>query len=218
MKRRTFLGMMLAGAGAAALGGPTAALASEERGAKPKEGVASATSTDEGKESKMSPEMDLVGYCGRYCGKCPASAFNVGLGVTALQKVNDTIDVGKSAEMIGFPPIRDMAVHCCDGFKNDMASFVDLSKMAFLPCCRKGCVPPCKIPECCKQKGYQTCAECDQTAKCEKLGELVKYRSTIDANLQAIKKNGVEKWAKSQYAEAIAEKKAALHKAIDEAF
>lgn len=206
MERRQFLGMVVAGVGSAALGGASVALASEPvRNAKGPEGK---------QEPKLSPEAELVGYCGRYCGKCSLCAFNVSLGATALQKVSDTVALSKSAERIGFPPIHDMAVHCCSDFDRELASLVDVAKIAFPPGCRKGCAP-CEVAPCCRDKGYLTCAECDAIEKCEKID---KYRTVVGANLRAIRKDGLEKWAKAQHQEAIAQKKAELHAAIDGAF
>ena len=214
MERRQFLGMVVAGVGSAALGGSAVgALASD-----PKPEVKDAPPVAASKrEAELSPEAALVAYCGRSCAKCAMSAFNVGLSAAALQKVNDTISISKSAGDDRFSADPRYGVHCCAEFDRDVTSFAGLAKMAFPPGCRKGCVP-CDIPDCCKAKGYLTCAECDQTAKCEKLGRLTKYRKNIDANQQGIREHGLEKWAKMQCDEAISEKKAALHKAIDEAF
>lgn len=203
---------MLAGAGSAALGGAVRA----DAGSGPDEGASTAPE-DPKQEAKVSPEVELVGYCGRYCGGCGMSAFNVGMGVKALHKVNETVAVSKSAEMIGFPPIQQVVAHCCAEFDKDVSSFVDFVPKAFPRACRTGCVP-CSVKDCCKRKGYLTCAECGQTATCEHLGKLAKkYRPGIDANQKAIKEMGLEKWARMKYEEAVSAKKAALHKAIDDA-
>lgn len=217
MERREFLGIMAAGVATTALGGAVEAAAGSGPAADGRQGGPAGAAKDGKHEPKLSPEAQLVGYCGHYCGKCPLSAFNVGMGVKALEKVNDTIAVSKAADRIGFPPIHDMAVHCCAGFDRDVVAFADVTKIAFPPGCRTGCVP-CDARECCKNKGYLTCAECDQTAKCEKLAKLSKEYSDVYDNLKGIGEMGLEKWAKMQHDKVVADKKTALHKAIDEAF
>lgn len=215
MERRQFLGMIATGVATAALGGAAhAAAGSVPAGAKQASDSAKGSPKQEAKASR---EVELVAYCGRYCGNCPVSAFSVTLGLKALEKVNDAVGVSKSAKMLGFPPIRDMAVHCCANFDSEVASIAEIGKIAFTPGCRNGCVP-CDIPRCCKARGYMTCAECDQTATCAKLGKYPKHKGEMDANQKAIREHGLEKWAKMKYDEAIAERKASLHNAIDDAF
>lgn len=165
-------------------------------------------------EADLKPEVRLTAYCGRFCGKCAMCSFGVGLGLAVLQKVNEAIAVCRSAEAIGMPPIRDMAVHCCAAFDNDLNTFVGLTGKAFSPGCRAGCVPPCEIAACCRAKEHLTCAACDQMAECSKLD---RYRDVVAGNLSAIREIGLERWAQEQYDETVAEKKASILAAVEAA-
>lgn len=62
-------------------------------------------------------------------------------------------------------------------------------------CLQGGGDPDCKVRACVKQKGYHTCAECNEVETCEKLAPMRKgYKEHILA-LRRIKENGIERYA-----------------------
>ena len=69
-----------------------------------------------------------------------------------------------------------------------------------------GCFSSCKVRKCCIEKGYSSCAECDEYLECGILNSFISkifgliFRTNRKANLQAIKEMGVEKWAEEMAA------------------
>ncbi len=65
-------------------------------------------------------------------------------------------------------------------------------------CLENGGPPNCKIRECCKERGYRTCAECDTVEDCKLLNSFthkvarIIFGSDKKGNLAKIKALGVE--------------------------
>jgi len=165
-------------------------------------------------ERHVRPE-DLVAYCGHYCGKCGICGFNIALNRKAVKNVVETAGFQREAAHLGWPTMREIATHCCEEFENQVGSFTQFVGSLFPTWCRDGCVPPCEIASCCKEKGYFTCAECAEMDSCKILAE--RYKDT-KPNLAEIKKTGVKAWAEKQSKEAREARREALKTAIDEAF
>ena len=69
----------------------------------------------------------------------------------------------------------------------------------------KGCLAgggfsSCKVRQCCLERNYRTCAGCPEYLECRKLNSFIAkvysliFRSNRRANLDSIKKMGIEKW------------------------
>jgi hypothetical protein len=80
--------------------------------------------------------------------------------------------------------------------------------------CRDGCVPPCEIARCCRDKGHVTCAECADSQGCDRFTE---RHAQAKQNLEAIRTRGLEVWAHEQYAEVVADWRDRLLGAVGEA-
>ncbi len=66
------------------------------------------------------------------------------------------------------------------------------------PNCQKGGGnPECQIRICSKEKGYQSCAECD-SFPCEKVQVIIDSYPLAKDNILEIRKIGLEKWAQNQ--------------------
>ena len=136
---------------------------------------------------KNSPK-DLVGYCGLYFGACGIYQGRVKEAVGNLRKVISAYGFDKIAPELAKwnPAFKNYAE-----FEKVLDGFVNL----FGEC--PGCVagggdPSCLIRQCCRQKEYTTCAECNEMGTCEKLQRIV---SSLE-NLKRIKAAGVDNWAK----------------------
>ncbi|MDI6904053.1 MAG: DUF3795 domain-containing protein [Candidatus Bathyarchaeia archaeon] len=130
---------------------------------------------------------NLLGYCGLYCGACGIYQGRIKQAVENLRKIITAYGFDKfTAELAKWEP----AFQHYGEFENVMDGFVKM----FGEC--QGCVkgggdPNCAVRECCKQKAYNTCAECVEMETCEKLQ---KYGPKAREGLRKIKTIGIDKW------------------------
>lgn len=181
---------------------------------------ASPSSYSTREESMRSEAENLVSYCGSFCGSCKVSGFNMDLGVAAVTNVVSAAGFKGSAESIGWPVMREIATHSCAQFEQQVQSFSELAVKLFPTTnkCRDGCVPGCHFAECCKRKGYFTCADCEELLSCSKIADITKKNPKIKQNLKEIANIGIKKWAEAQYATVKSDKKRLMIEAIDRAF
>jgi hypothetical protein len=210
MKRRHFLKLMAAS-------GATASVARDVPANNEKEDEMNSNKSQEDGPMKIKPE-DLVGYCGRYCGKCGICGFSIQKNVDVLRNVVGTAAFAKAAEGLGWPVMRDIAGHCCKEFEDQVSSFCELAPKLFPSFCRGGCVPPCEVARCCSERGFFTCAECSDMETCEKLLPVLKKYPEQVKNLKGIREMGVKSWAKQPFGEATEAKRKAMVDAVDRAF
>lgn len=137
---------------------------------------------------------NLVGYCGLYCGVCGIYQGKIKHAVENLRKI-----IG----YYGFDKITDELAKWEPSFQHykEFESVLGGLVKIFGEC--PGCLsgggdPNCAIRECCKPKGYVTCAECSDMETCEKLARY----SWAKQQLQRIKSLGVDKWAEEMQAKA----------------
>jgi len=129
----------------------------------------------------------LVGYCGLYCGACGIYQGRIKLAVENLRKV-----IGA----YGFDKIAPELAKWDPAFKNyaEFEKVLDGLVRLFGEC--PGCVagggnPDCVLRQCCRQKGYATCAECTEVNSCK---ELQSVGASLEG-LKRIKAVGVDNWA-----------------------
>jgi hypothetical protein len=158
--------------------------------------------------------VGLVSYCGGYCGKCGISGAAIGLRLDALRALLEAADFRKEAEHLGWPPMRDIATHCCAQFEQQVDAFGELAGRLFPTHCRDGC-HPCGIADCCRGKGYATCADCADLGGCDRLME---RHAQGRQNLSAIRAVGLEPWATEQHADAVRSWRERLVGAVEGAF
>ena len=133
-----------------------------------------------------SSSKNLVGYCGLHCGACGIYQGRIRQAVENLRGVIQAYGFDKiSAELAKWEPSFE---HYAE-FENVMDGLVKI----FGGC--PGCVggggdPTCAVRECCKQKAYATCVDCNKMNECDKL----KQREWALKRLREIRALGFQKW------------------------
>lgn len=129
----------------------------------------------------------LVGHCSLYCNAC---GIRQGKIKTAVGNLRDII------AHYGFDKLMPQLSEWEPSFKryDEFNQVMDGLVTMFGGC--PGCLqgggdPNCKVRACAKQKGYRTCAECDEAETCEKLAPYREGYGLIPA-LESIKQKGIE--------------------------
>ena len=142
----------------------------------------------EKKATDVNP-VELAAYCGIYCGACDIYQKRISKAGNELKKVLDALEFESFATQV--PGLQNY-----DTFYKTLDTLI----MFFGQCagCPKGGGPPqCLIRACCREKGYQTCAECD-SYPCEKVKYIVDAYPPSKDNIKEIKDIGLEKWSQKQ--------------------
>ena len=128
-------------------------------------------------------DRDLTAYCGLDCRQCFGYTQTIPEAAKNLRRVMRAERM--KAAWAGMPFLGDY-----DSFKKT------LDRLASLSCkgCREnGGNPWCKIRKCCRKKGYESCAQCDQFETCDKLKILETYHKDEHLrNLRKVKKSGTK--------------------------
>lgn len=133
--------------------------------------------------------VELAAYCGLYCGACDIYQKRIGQSGKELKKVLDAYEFNEIAAQV--PGLDNYEVFT-EVLNTIIAIFGQCSG------CPKGGGPPlCDIRNCCREKGYKTCAECS-SVPCEKLRPLLDGYPQLGEDLEEIKKSGLEKWCQEQ--------------------
>ena len=108
---------------------------------------------------------NLVGHCGLHCNACGIRQGKIKKAVNDLHKI---------IAAYGFDKAMPKLANWEPSFKhyNEFSQVMNgLVKMfGYCPgCLQGGGDPNCKVRSCAKQKGYRTCAECDESETCEPL-------------------------------------------------
>jgi hypothetical protein len=132
-------------------------------------------------------KTDLVGYCGLHCGACGIYQGRIRQAVENLRRVLGAYGFDKmSSELAQWEP----SFKHYQEFEQVMDGVVKL--FGGCPACvGGGGDPTCPIRQCCKPKGYATCAECSEMNSCDKL----KQREWALQRLRQVKEQGVKNWA-----------------------
>jgi hypothetical protein len=146
----------------------------------------------------MAKKMDMISYCGMYCGTCPAYTQSIATAAKDLQKGLRLGKCDKAAPGLAKIPAFSAFKHY-DRFSDLLAV---LAKMVCKkPCRAGGGSRQCKIRMCVKAKDLSGCWQCDEFTACSILKELEKYGDvdrTYLKNLRKIKRQGVAAFAKAQ--------------------
>lgn len=133
----------------------------------------------------------LVGYCGLYCNACGIRQQKI---KTAVDNLRDIIAT------YGFDKIMPELAKWEPSFKHykEFDQVMDGLVKLFGDC--PGCLqgggdPNCKVRSCAKEKGYRTCAECNEAEICEPLAPYRKGYEGLTPALQSIRQNGIDKYA-----------------------
>jgi hypothetical protein len=137
-------------------------------------------------------KVELVAYCGIYCGDCLGYTGVIADAAEAFAAVLDRTQFERTAAWI---------------FPEELADFhrfrENLALMTGLRCpgrCRKAegeDVPAgCAVRSCCIDRGFHACHECDEFATCAKPRELhgPLHLNACLRNMRAIREKGLEAW------------------------
>ena len=131
----------------------------------------------------MDKDLDLIAYCGLYCGDCVGYRQKMADLARDLRKELRETRFDKTAQTLAKIPFFS-------AYRNYDKCYEVLGAMVKMRCkraCRGGGGPPfCKIRNCCMKKGIQGCWECDEFLTCKKLDILKDNHG--DAHLKNLKK------------------------------
>ena len=137
----------------------------------------------------MANNKALIGYCGFYCGDCPAYQSKVADLARDLRKELRAVRFDRHAKFLAEVPYFE-------AFKYYDKCYGALGAMVKFRCkksCKGGGGPPfCKMRKCCQKKGIEGCWECEEFETCEKLAFLKPAHGDAHIkNLRTLKKKGV---------------------------
>jgi len=153
-------------------------------------------------ETKMSEELDLTEYCGLYCPDCIRYKSKAAYLAKAL--LDELKETGfehyaelKSSVKKQLQQIEQLKHYkeCCEVLQ------VIVNLQCNIPCrAGGGClIFSCRITECCKDKGYEGCWQCDKFDSCQNLKPLEPIHGVcVTENLKCIKDMGIEQCSKNK--------------------
>jgi len=130
-------------------------------------------------------ERDLLAFCGLYCGACGLRDLK-----EPAEKMKQILDAYNYGEIAKFIP----GMEEYPAFEKTLTEFTK----QFCPGCRQGGGNPnCVIRICAKERGFNTCADCNEMP-CEKAKFITEGYPSVIENLKRIKKIGSDKWLEEQ--------------------
>lgn len=149
----------------------------------------------------MAKKIELVGYCGLYCGTCASYTQRISNVAKELRRElrKGKLDAKIAAVMAKVPGF--------EAFKHYEKGYELLGAMMKIRCsksCRQGGGPPgCQIKKCAKKKRLAGCWECDDFVGCKTLAVLEQFGDTDRSylkNLRKIRRDGVAAYVKQKTA------------------
>ena len=138
----------------------------------------------------MADTIEMISYCGLYCGECPNHTGKIADLARDLRKELRNARFDKTADVLSEMSFFSM-------FKDYEQCYAVLGGMVKLRCnhaCRDGGGNPyCKIRKCCQRKELEGCWLCDEFTTCNKLDELKANHGVAHIkNLRSIKRKGID--------------------------
>ncbi len=139
-------------------------------------------------------DLNLIAYCGLYCGDCHAFKGRISDLAISLRKELRRTDYEKFAKFISkYSEGKDL--------KNFNDAYNVLGAIAAFRCdkgCREGGGSnACRIRQCCIGKGYEGCWQCKEFEKCKNLDvHNMLHGDAHRKNLRTIQKKGKEEFVK----------------------
>ena len=151
----------------------------------------------------MGKEIELIGYCGLYCGDCIRYRSRASdLARELLCELHNT-EFGKYAA------IKSSSVNQLDAvkkFEHYGECCEVLETIVALQCnspCRIGGGCPtfsCGVLACCREKGFDGCWQCDEFEKCQRFESFrAIHGDSPRQNLRAVRKFGLDKWVEHRH-------------------
>ena len=122
----------------------------------------------------------LMAYCGLDCSTCFGYTKTISEAAKGLRR---TMRAEKMKQV--WPSMPFLGDY--DAFKKDLDALAGLRCRG---CLEGGGNPFCQIRKCCLERGYRSCAQCDEFESCEKLTTLEPgYKDEHLKNLRRIQKS-----------------------------
>jgi len=146
----------------------------------------------------MAKKTDLIGYCGTYCGTCPAYTHSIANLAKDLRQELHRSKCDKAAPALAKIPAFSAFKH--------YQQFCDLLGTMMKMRCKKPCrtgggSAECRIRICIKKNRLPGCWQCDDFPTCKTLEALEEYGDvdkTYLKNLRKIKRQGLAAFARAQ--------------------
>ena len=140
----------------------------------------------------MKDGKELLAFCGLYCGDCLGYTGLVAKRAKSLMAVLEKHQFDRTAKSVFSVELKDY-----DRFR-EMLGFMSGLKCPKICRKREDSETSCKIRECCIEKGFYACYECDDFEICGKLKSFMQglHADSCLKNLRAIKEMGLEAWIK----------------------
>jgi hypothetical protein len=135
---------------------------------------------------------ELLAYCGFYCGDCLGYTGVIADAAQNMMRVLEKYKFDQTAECVFPEKLRDYDEFC------EMLAFMTSLRCAGV--CRKeerDSEPSgCEVKNCCRERGFYACYECDDFETCDKLKSIHKELHTDSCvrNMRAIREMGLEAW------------------------
>jgi hypothetical protein len=140
----------------------------------------------------MKERKELLAYCGFYCGDCLGYTGVIADAAQSMSDVLGKYQFERTAECVFPRQLRDY-----DKFREVLAFMGDLR-------CAGVCREPepdggpscCPVKNCCRDRGFFACYECDDLEACD-LHQAVHKGLHADScvmNMKAIREMGLEAW------------------------
>jgi hypothetical protein len=142
-------------------------------------------------ELSMKNNIELLAYCGLYCGDCAGYSGEIADAAQELKRTTERYKFHQTAKHLFPEELKNYDQFC------KMLDF--MTKLKCPRICReiKESDVKCNISKCCREKGFFACYECSTFETCEKLKELSGLHGEAHIkNLRAIREMGIENWVK----------------------
>lgn len=136
-------------------------------------------------------EGNLLAYCGFYCGDCMGHTGVIADAAERFKAVLDEYRFRKTAEAMFEEQLGGF------GKFEEMVAF--MSGLRCPTVCRERADSSCSAKDCCIEKGYFACYECDGFETCETLraAQVGIHEEACMLHLRAIREMGLDAWLES---------------------
>ena len=136
----------------------------------------------------MVRKKELVAYCGLYCGDCVKHKGEISKLAQELKELLSQEKFEKIANMI--PELENY---------KEFSKVLDTISNIECPigCRAGGGNAECEVKVCCQNKGYFTCAECDEFMYCTELAGIPVIQCGVISyakELERLREVGMDKW------------------------